>query len=154
MSFCLMLVWPWACARWITIFPFLSPVRAEHITVQSQFEFWRFYYEYSKNYIGLLQFSLHAKIAQTWQATLCNNVNEFTAFNTGHWQKSVTSIVRAPCYMRVTSHPITSWVRILPVRSSQITNPCGDAPVSRRSKNWSHGGCLGNRLRRAIDRSP
>jgi len=146
MSFCLMLVWPWACARWITIFPFLSPVRAEHITVQSQFEFWRFYYEYSKNYIGLLQFSLHAKIAQTWQATLCNNVNEFTAFNTGHWQKSVTSIVRTAqtlcgnlrtcCYMPVTSRPVTSrvrnLVRILPVRhfavhSLQITSPLPSA---------------------------
>jgi len=30
----------------------------------------------------------------------------------------------------------------------------GDAPVSRRSIIRSHGGCLGDRLRRAINRSP
>ena len=30
----------------------------------------------------------------------------------------------------------------------------GDAQVSRRSKNRSPGGCLGNQFRRAIDRSP
>ena len=30
----------------------------------------------------------------------------------------------------------------------------GDAPVSRRSRIRSPGGCLGDRLRRAIDRSP
>ena len=53
----------------------------------------------------------------------CNNVKEFTSFNTGHWQKSVTSVVRTVrtlcgnlrtcCYMHVMSRPITGRVRIL-----------------------------------------
>ena len=53
-------------------------------------------------------------------------MKELSAFGT---LTSVVRTARTCCYMRVTSHPITGrvhiLVRILPVRSSQITDPPG-----------------------------